>query len=65
MSECPDKIVAEKIKERFETDKILKDDDLNKLIYKLSEGNISDEDWKLMAELSLEKRDGDGNTEKD
>jgi len=56
MNENPNNIVAEAIKKVFMDAKLLKTSDLNIIIEKLSGGNITEEDWKLMAELSLEKQ---------
>ena len=65
MIEKPDKIVAESIYEKLKEAKLLKETHLSGIVDKLSFGNISEEDWKLMAELSLEKKEGEKNAKKD
>lgn len=57
----PDKIVAETIKEKLKVKKLLKDTHSSSIADKLSAGNISEHDWKLMAELSLETDGGESN----
>lgn len=60
MIEKPDKAVAESIQKMFTAKKLLKKSDSENIASKLSSGNISEQDWKLMAELSLENK-GEGN----
>lgn len=64
MIEKPDKIVAESIHKKLEESKLLKDNYLSGIVDKLSSGNISEEDWKLMAELSLESNKEECNVKK-
>lgn len=58
MIEKPDKIVAKSIYEKLKMAKLVKDTHLSGIVEKLSAGNISEEHWKLMAELSLESEGG-------
>jgi len=64
MIEKPDKTVAESIHNKLKEKKLLKDSYLSGIVEKLSSGNISEEEWKLMAELSLENNEGKGDAEK-
>jgi len=61
----PDKIVAEKIYSRFKEANVLRDEDLNNIKEKLAIGKVTEEDWNLMAELALDKREGEENRLKD
>ncbi|GAX62375.1 hypothetical protein SCALIN_C31_0009 [Candidatus Scalindua japonica] len=65
MIEKPDKIVAESIHKKLKEANLLKDRYLSDIVDKLSSGNISEEDWKLMAELSIESNEGVSNVKKD
>lgn len=65
MIEKPDKIAAESIHKKLKEAKLLKDCYLSNIVDKLSSGNISEEDWKLMAELSIESNEGVNDVKKD
>ena len=65
MIEKPDKIVAESIHKKLKEAKLLKDSYLSDIVDKLSSGNITEEDWKLMAELSIESNEGVSDVKKD
>ena len=59
MMDNPDKIVAEAIHKKFNEADLLRDSDLDKIIEKLTSGSISEEDWSLIAELSIGKNKGE------
>lgn len=63
MIEKPDKAVADSIKIKLEERNLLKVTDLSTIADRLTAGTITEEDWELMAELSLEN--GDTNAKKD
>ena len=58
MIEKPDKAIATSIKAKLEEKKFLKDTHSATIVAKLSAGNITEEEWKLMADLSLESEEG-------
>jgi hypothetical protein len=60
----PDKVVAESIKTKLIEKKLIKDSHSTNIINNLSSGNISEQDWKLMAELSLENVEGKSDAQK-
>jgi len=62
--EKSDKTVADSIKAAFESKNLLKNTDLATIADKLTAGTISEQDWKLMAELSLENNEEDSNAKK-
>ena len=64
MTKRPDEIVAENIANKFKTIKLLQDDKVADFVRKLSNGTLSTEDWKLMAELTVEKEGGANNGQK-
>ena len=63
--EKPDKTVAEAIKKKLTEKNIIKDTHSSTLANKLSSGNISEQDWKLMAELSIEDDKGERGWQKE
>ena len=63
--EKPDKTVAEAIKKKLTEKNIIKDTHSSTLANKLSSGNISEQDWKLMAELSIESDKGERGWQKE
>ncbi len=64
MKENPDRTVAEAIYNKFKEADLLNDKDLSKITEKLVNGNITEEDWNLMAELALDKKEGEKNEKK-
>lgn len=63
MIEKPDKTVADSIKIKLEEINLLKVTDLATIADRLTAGTITEEDWKLMAELSLENGDTNAKTD--
>jgi hypothetical protein len=64
MKDNPDKKVAEAIYNKFKDENLLTNTDLNKIMNELVTGKITEEDWNLMAELALDKKEGEENVEK-
>ena len=63
MTEKPDEIVAEKIVDEFQKRDLIREDKVEDFRQKLSNGDLSVEDWKLMAELTIEEEEGIDNAE--
>jgi hypothetical protein len=65
MTKRPDEIVAEKIVEKLQKNNLIPENRITEFTRKLSSGNLSIEDWKLLAELSIEEDKGGQNGQKD
>ena len=63
MTEKPDEIVAEKIVDEFQKRDLIRKDKVEDFRQKFSNGDLSVEDWKLMAELTIEEEEGIDNAE--
>lgn len=63
MTEKPDEIVAEKIVDEFQKRDLIRKDKVEGFRQKFSNGDLSVEDWKLMAELTIEEEEGIDNAE--
>ena len=63
MTEKPDEIVAEKIVDEFQKRDLIRKDKVEDFRQKFSNGDLSVEDWKLMAELTIEEEEGNDNAE--
>jgi hypothetical protein len=61
MVQRPDEIVAERIVGEFLKNGLI--EETENLACKLSNGQISSEDWKLIAKLSIEKAGGTENAQ--
>ena len=57
MTKRPDEIVAETIGREFCIHGLIQLDKADEIVKKLGNGILSVEDWKLMAELTLEKKE--------
>ena len=64
MTKRPDEIVAENIVERLKKDNLIPGNKVNEFTRKLSGGSLSIEDWKVMAELTIEESKGGQNGQK-
>jgi len=65
MSDSPDKVVADKIVSEFREKGLIREDRVEDFTRRLSSGNLSVEDWKLMAELAIEETEGSKNAQQD
>jgi hypothetical protein len=64
MTKRPDEIVAENIAGELQKNNLISEDKVNEFTRKLSNGSLSIEDWKLMAELAVEESKGGQNGQK-
>lgn len=55
MTEKPDEIVADKIVDEFQKRGLIRKDKVEDFRQNFSNGDLSIEDWKLMAELTIEE----------
>ena len=65
MIKKPDETVAEKIINKFKAQNLIEEEKAANLLNKLSGGDFSVEDWKLIAELADEGTEGVDNGETD
>jgi len=65
MTKRPDEIVAEKIAEEIQRNNLIPENKITEFTRKLSNGSLSIEDWKLLAELPIEEDKGGQNGQKD
>jgi len=63
MAKRPDEIVAENIAKEFKNLSLIQEDEISDFVQKLSNGNLSIEDWKLMAELIIEEEGAENGQE--
>lgn len=63
MTQNPDEFVAEKIAGEFLKYGLIGEAEIGGFAHKLSDGQMSSEDWKLMAKLSVEKAEGTENAQ--
>jgi len=65
MTKKPDEIVAEGIIDKFKNQGLIEEDKANSISNKLVSGNLSVEDWKLIAELAEDNTEETENGQKD
>lgn len=53
--DTPSSQLAEKIMQRLAEEKLFRPDDQKKLLERIADGSIKQEDWRLAIELSLGK----------
>lgn len=57
--DTPSSQLAEKIVQRLIEVKLFRPEEKKKLLEKIADGSIKQEDWRLAIELSLDKGDGE------
>jgi hypothetical protein len=63
MTQEPDEIVVEKIASEFLKYGLIEEAEIEDFAHKLSDGQMSSEDWQLMAELSIKREEGTENAQ--
>ncbi len=63
MTQKPDKIVAEKIASEFQKYSLIEESEIEDFKNKISDGQMSSEDWQLMATLGIRREEGKENAQ--